>query len=30
MAASVVVTIFASLLTQGDVLDRRVEMAMEL
>ena len=30
MAASVVVTIFASLLTQGDVLDRRVEMAMDL
>ena len=30
MAASVVVTIFASLLTRGDVLDRRVEMAMEL
>ena len=30
MAASVVVTIFASLFTQKDVLDRRVEMAMEL
>jgi Na+/proline symporter len=30
LAASVVVTIFASLLTQGDVLDRRVEMAMDL
>jgi len=26
----VVVTIFASLLTQGDVLDRRVEMALDL
>jgi hypothetical protein len=26
----VVVTVFASLLTQGDALDRRVEMAMEL
>jgi NO-binding membrane sensor protein with MHYT domain len=30
MAASVVVTIFASLATRNDVLDRRVEMAMEL
>ena len=28
MAAAVLVTILASLLTQGDVLDRRVEMAM--
>jgi Na+/proline symporter len=30
MAAAVVVTIFASLATAGDDLDRRVEMAMEL
>jgi len=30
MAASVVVTIFASLLARKDVLDRRVELAMEL
>jgi Na+(H+)/acetate symporter ActP len=30
LAASVVITIFASLLTQDDILDRRVEMAMEL
>jgi Na+/proline symporter len=30
MAASVVVTIFASLVTRNDVLDKRVEMAMEL
>ena len=30
MTASVVVTIFASLFTRADVLDRRVEMAMEL
>ena len=30
MAVSVVVTIFASLVTPNDVLDRRVEMAMEL
>ena len=30
MAASVVVTIFASLATSGDKLDKRVEMAMDL
>jgi len=30
MAAAVVVTIFASLVTPGDDLDKRVEMAMEL
>jgi len=30
MTAAVVVTIFASLVTQNDVLDKRVEMAMEL
>ena len=30
MTAAVVVTIFASLLTQNDVLDKRVEMALEL
>jgi Na+/proline symporter len=30
MAASVVVTIFASLVTGGDKLDKRVELAMEL
>jgi hypothetical protein len=30
MAASVLVTIFASLVSPSDVLDKRVEMAMEL
>ena len=30
MATAVVVTIAASLLTTGDALDRRVEMAMDL
>jgi hypothetical protein len=30
MTASVVVTIFASVITGGDKLDKRVELAMEL